>query len=115
MTFLEEKTPYSAAFEKTVRRVSDRIGTQYSCAAVAVVRGDETLLKFSAGNRQDYSGTELCHPDPKPITGRTLFDMASVSKLMSTTMVALRLMEDGEFSPYDSIWRSPSLPAMPTS
>ena len=105
MIFLEEKTPYSSAFEKTVRRVSDRIGTQYSCAAVAVVRGEETLLKFSAGNRQDYSGTELCHPDPKPITGRTLFDMASVSKLMSTTMVALRLMEDGEFSPYDSIWR----------
>ena len=105
MTFIEEKTPYSDAFQNTVKRVCERVGSQYSCAAVAVVRGDETLLKFSAGNRQDYSGTELCHPDPKPVTERTLFDMASVSKLMSTTMVALRLMEDGAFSPYDSIWR----------
>ncbi len=105
MIYMEEKTPYSSFFPNTVRRVCERIGTQYSCAAVAVVRGDETLLKFSAGNRQDYSGTELCHPDPKPVTEHTLFDMASVSKLMSTTMVALRLLEEGAFSPYDSIWR----------
>ncbi|MBE6724669.1 MAG: beta-lactamase family protein [Ruminococcaceae bacterium] len=105
MTFIEEKTPYSDAFPLTVRRVCERVGTQYSCAAVAVVRGDETLLKFSVGNRRDYSGTELGHPDPKPVTEKTLFDMASVSKLMSTTMVALRMMEEGAFSPYDSLWR----------
>ena len=105
MTFLEEKTPYSDAFPNTVKRVCERVGTQYSCAAAAVVRGNEILLKFSVGNRQDYSGTEPCHPDPKPVTERTLFDMASVSKLMSTTMVALRLMEEGDFSPYDSVWR----------
>ena len=37
MTFLEEKTPYSDAFPNTVRRVCERIGTQYSCASVAVV------------------------------------------------------------------------------
>ena len=105
MTFLEEKTPYSAFFPNTVRRVCERIGTQYSCAAAAVVRGDELLLKFSAGNRQDYGGTEPRHPDPKPVTDRTLFDMASVTKLMSTTMIALRLMEEGAFSPYDPIAR----------
>ncbi|MBR4206070.1 MAG: beta-lactamase family protein [Clostridia bacterium] len=105
MILIEEKTPYSVFFKNTVRRVTERIGSQYSCAAVAVVRGDELLLKFSAGNRQDFSGTELRHPDPKPVTKRTLFDMASVTKLMSTTMIALRLMEEGAYSPYDPVSR----------
>ena len=38
MTFIEEKTPYSDAFQNTVKRVCERVGTQYSCAAAAVVR-----------------------------------------------------------------------------
>ena len=105
MTLIEEKTPWSDAFSMTRERVLERIGTQYSCASVAVVRGDDVLLKFAAGNRQDYSGTEAGHPDPKPVTMNTLYDMASVSKLVSTTMTALRMMEDGAFSLYDSIWR----------
>ena len=103
--FLSSPLPTADAFEKTVQRVVERVGKQYSCASVAVVNGDRVLLRFCAGNRQDYSGTELEHPDPKPVSFSTLYDLASVSKLVSTTMVALRLMEDGAFSPYDSLWR----------
>lgn len=98
-------TNHDSAFDSTIRLVTDGIGSDYSCASVAVGRGDQLLLKFCAGNRQDFSGDELHHPDPRPVTMDTLYDMASVSKLMSTTMVALRLWEMGEFSIYDSLWR----------
>ncbi len=98
-------TGYAEAFEKTIRHVAAGVGSQYSCASVAIGRGDELLLKLCVGNRQDYSGDVPLHADPKPVDMDTLYDMASVSKLMSTTMVALRLLEDGYFSLYDSLWR----------
>lgn len=94
-----------SAFDTTIRLVTDGIGQDYSCASVAVGRGDDILLQFSAGNRRDYSGNILRHPDPAPVTPDTLYDMASVTKLMSTTMIALRLWEMGEFSLYDSLTR----------
>ena len=98
-------TGHISDFNKTIWHVLNGIGTQYSCASVAIGRGDTLLLKFCAGNRQDYSGEIFRNPDPKPVNFDTLYDMASVSKLMSTTMVALRMMEDGKFSLYDSLWR----------
>ena len=96
---------HSAAFSNTIRHVLAGIGTQYSGASVAIGRGEECFLKFCAGNRQDYSGKIFQNPDPKPVDFGTLYDMASVSKMMSTTMVALRMMENGKFSLYDSLWR----------
>ncbi len=98
-------TGHISDFNKTIWHVLGGLGTQYSCASVAVGRGDEVLLKFCAGNRQDYSGEIFQNPDPKPVDMDTLYDMASISKMMSTTMVALRMMEDGKFSLYDSLWR----------
>ena len=94
-----------SAFDGTIRHILAGIGKDYSCAAAAVGRGDEVLLKFCAGNRQDYSGDILNHPAPLPVTIDTLYDMASVTKLMSTTMAALRLWEKGAFSIYDSLGR----------
>lgn len=99
------ETVYSGSFPKTIRAVLSGIGTQYSCASAAVGCGDTVFLKLCAGNRQDFSGTVLHNPDPKPVTPDTLYDMASVSKLMSTTMAALRMLEDGGFSLYDSLCR----------
>ncbi|MBQ2279182.1 MAG: beta-lactamase family protein, partial [Clostridia bacterium] len=98
-------TGHPGDFNRTIRHVLEGIGTQYSCASVTVGRGDKVLLKFCAGNRQDYSGEIFQNPDPKPVNFDTLYDMASVSKMMSTTMVALRMLEYGRFSPYDSLWR----------
>ena len=98
-------TPYKELFPRTMEHVLRGIGIEYSCAAAAIVRGDRTLLQFCAGNRQDYSGDEQYHADPKPVSMETLYDMASVTKLAATTMVALRMMEDGAFSLYDSLWR----------
>ncbi len=61
----------------------------FPSAAVAVGRGYDTYLSSVMG----YKTTQ---PLPEAADRQTLYDMASLSKLMSTTMVALRLLEAGK-------------------
>lgn len=63
----------------------------YSCYAVAVGKGREVLLKSVGGFR-------AIEPERLPMTEDTLFDMASLSKLMGTTMATLKLVENGKIS-----------------
>lgn len=63
----------------------------YPCYAAAVGRGSEVLFHSHGGNRAVY-------PTPQPLTEDTLFDLASLSKLISTTVIALRLIENGQLS-----------------
>ncbi|MBO5869798.1 MAG: serine hydrolase, partial [Clostridia bacterium] len=58
----------------------------YSCYAVAVGRGRVVLFKSVGGCR-------AIEPTRLPMTEDTLFDMASLSKLMGTTMAVLKLVE----------------------
>lgn len=60
----------------------------FPCYAAAVGRGDEIFFRAIGGNR-------ACFPEPLPLTEDTLFDMASLSKLMGTSMAALRLIDKG--------------------
>lgn len=66
------------------------------CYAVAVGRGDEVFFREIGGNR-------ACYPDPLPLTEDTLFDMASLSKLMGTSMAALRLIDRGKLRLTDKV------------
>lgn len=59
----------------------------YPAAAVAVGIGDQTFLKRTYGSCRDT----------------TLFDMASVSKILSATMIAFRFLEDGLLRLYDTV------------
>lgn len=59
----------------------------YPCAALAVGIGGEVYLKQTYGN----------------CTENTLFDMASVTKILSPTMVALRFLEEGLLRLYDTV------------
>ena len=59
----------------------------YPTAAVAVGIGDHTFLKRTYGSCRDT----------------TLFDMASVSKILSATMIAFRFLEDGLLRLYDTV------------
>lgn len=59
----------------------------YPAAAAAVGIGDRIYLKETYGN----------------CTEHTLFDMASVSKILGATMVAFRFLEDGLLRLYDSV------------
>lgn len=68
----------------------------YPCCAAAIGKGNETFFSFYGGNR-------ALLPEKLPLTEDTLFDMASLSKLIGTTMACLRMMEEGKISPLDKI------------
>ena len=61
----------------------------FPCYAAAVGRGNDVFFKKTGGKR-------ACFPEPLPLTDDTLFDMASLSKLIGTTMAALRMIERKE-------------------
>ncbi|MBR3835981.1 MAG: beta-lactamase family protein [Clostridia bacterium] len=83
-------------FEGALQLIKNGIGTAVPCAAVAVGIGHKAFVRVFFGHRQ----TE---PDVLNITEDTLFDLASLSKLVSTTMVALKFIEKGMLSQNDNI------------
>lgn len=86
-------------FSRTDALVKEGIESgAYPCAAYAVGIGDRVLADGVAGNRQIY-------PEKEPITRNTLFDLASLSKLVATTMVALRMLEEGKILLTDPLSR----------
>ena len=68
----------------------------YPCCAASVGRGNEVFFRFSAGHRALF-------PEKLPLTENTLFDMASLTKLMGTTMACLRMLEEGKIALNDKI------------
>lgn len=68
----------------------------YPCFAAAVGRGRELYFKGYGGNRALY-------PQEHSLTESTLFDMASLTKLIGTSMLALRAVEDGRLSLTDTV------------
>lgn len=68
------------------------------CAAYAVGRGEEVYARESLGFRSLF-------PEREAITDHTRFDMASLSKVMSATVVALRFIEEGKLLLTDPLSR----------
>lgn len=68
----------------------------FPCYAAAIGRENEVWFRALSGNG-------MLFPEPKPLTEDTLFDMASLSKLIGTTMATLRLIEDGKLALFDSL------------
>ena len=56
-------------------------------------------------------GLAALNPEPVPATSETRFDMASLTKVMATTMVALRFIDDGRLTLHDPISRWFDAPA----
>ena len=75
----------------------------YPGIAFAIGCGDRLLESGFMGNRQVY-------PEPLPLERDTLFDLASLSKLVATTMVALRMIERGEIELSDPLSRYFEIP-----
>lgn len=65
-----------------------------ACLEVGNLRG--RIFRHWEGNRSLY-------PTVKPVKENTLFDMASVTKILSPTMVALRFIEEGRLCLSDRI------------
>ena len=73
-------------------------GGAIPCAAYAVGQGGEVFTKKTVGYASLHPSRELLRSD-------TLFDMASLSKLLATTMVALRFLEEGRLLLSDPLSR----------
>ncbi len=63
----------------------------FPCFAAAVGEGDKIEYKSFGGDRCIF-------PEREPLTEGVLFDMASLSKLIGTTMAALRMTVEGKIS-----------------
>ncbi len=83
-------------FEETIGLVASGLGTAYPGAAFAVGRGYEVYLR-------EFMGVRQCEPFALPTTEETLFDIASLTKLVCTTMIALRWIDEGRLSPEDTL------------
>lgn len=63
---------------------------------ISIVRGGEIVFLKSYGNRQVY-------PDTIPMTTNTIFDIASLSKCVGTTLCAMQLVENGTLGTKDPV------------
>lgn len=68
------------------------------CAAYAVGRGNHVYIRESVGSSSLF-------PREEPLREDTLFDMASLTKVLATTMVALRFLEEGRLLLTDPLSR----------
>lgn len=88
---------YLVAFEKTVECIIQGIEEgAFPGAALSV--GDKDGEKFCV-----HKGFSALYPEKVKMTEDTLFDLASLSKIMATTMIALKLIESGELNLYGKI------------
>ena len=83
-------------FDKSLKLIENGTGTAFPCAAVAIGLGYNVFARSFFGFRQ-------LQPEILRVTENTLFDLASLTKLTATTMVALKFIESGKLSLEDSI------------
>ena len=83
-------------FEESLKLIENGIGNAVPCAAVAIGVGHKVFVREFFGYRQ-------VQPTMLTITEDTLFDIASLSKLVATTMVTLKFIENGKLKLNDKI------------
>jgi serine-type D-Ala-D-Ala carboxypeptidase len=79
----------TAAFERASRVIADGLAARVYSAAAA-----ETGTSGGADWHQTFGRTSH-DADARDVTGSTLFDLASLTKVISTTSIAMRLTRDG--------------------
>lgn len=86
--------------------LTSHLGRTFPGVAVAILRGDEIRFRrvFGLGQRE---------PREEPLGENTLFDVASLTKPLATTLVALRLIDQGHLGLHDPI--GGYLPGLPRS
>lgn len=77
-------------FNNTIKLIKKGIQEEvFPCAAFAIGNKDEIFI-------QDYLGYRCLYPEKEILTKDTLFDMASLSKVISTTMITFKAIEKGK-------------------
>lgn len=83
-------------FEETLKIIKSGVGSAFPCAAVAVGVGHKVFVRKFFGYRQ-------IKPAVSDTTEETLFDIASLSKLVATSMIALKFIDSGKLLLNDKI------------
>lgn len=84
-------------FENSTRLIHTAIKEKYfPCACLEIGDRNGKIFRYIEGYRT------IC-PKTEPVFENTLFDMASVTKIIPTTMLALKFIEDGKICLTDSI------------
>ena len=93
----DAKQANSGGFARIDELVRDAITAKATPGAVVVVgRGDQTLYEKAFGSRATV-------PADEPMTLDTVFDLASLTKVVGTTTAVMTLIEDGRLRLNDSV------------
>ncbi len=85
--------------------VQAAVGTRFAGAVIAVSHHGTLVHERAFGHAQlnDYDMRPLA--SPRPMRTSTLFDLASVTKVMATTMAIMQLVDRGAIGLDDPLWR----------
>lgn len=87
----------TTCFQSATNLIKDAVANKLIPSAALAIG-----VKNQVYVQETYGMTSLTK-DGTPVTKETLYDMASVTKIMSTTMIALRFLEEGKLTLADSI------------
>ncbi|UFU00239.1 serine hydrolase [Radiobacillus kanasensis] len=105
---LTHGSPQSVGVDKSELKEIDKIVTQalkegITPGAVVLVAKDNKIIKESAyGYAYKYDMGQLIH-NPKKMTKHTIFDLASITKVMGTTQGIMKLVSEGAISIEDKV------------
>lgn len=93
----EAKQPNSAGFSRIDDLVREAIGAKLAPGAVVVVgRGDQTVYEKAFGSRATV-------PADEPMSVDTVFDLASLTKVVATTTAVMTLVDEGRLRLNDTV------------
>ncbi|MFP4485030.1 MAG: serine hydrolase domain-containing protein [Spirochaetaceae bacterium] len=82
--------------DSVTKVVTSHLGRTFPGVAVAILSGEEVRFRRAFGLRQQK-------PQEEPLGENTLFDVASLTKPLATTLVALRLVDQDQLDLQDPI------------
>ena len=98
-TVLEEPDSLEGIRPEALRLISDIIQSDIACgftgAQMAVIRNGRLVCERSWGSLNSYEADGTPKKDRTPVTGETLYDLASVTKMFSANYALQKLVTDG--------------------
>ncbi|MCJ7841536.1 beta-lactamase family protein [Lederbergia sp. NSJ-179] len=96
---MHDKKKDESLKEKVLRFLAQEISAEHiPGAAIYVAKNGQTIL-------QETIGARTLHPSPQPVEEATVYDLASLTKVVATLPSMLKLMEEGAFHLKDRVSR----------
>ncbi|MBO0991663.1 beta-lactamase family protein [Bacillus sp. SD088] len=85
--------------EKVIDFLEGEIVNEYIPGAAVYIAKEGQMLV------QERVGARTLHPSPKPVEEATIYDLASLTKILTTLPLMLKLLEEGAFHLHDRVSR----------